>query len=302
MKKLIVVGLFAFLASCGFSAKDSSENNQVGSGIVGGSLVDERDPLAAGVVAIIDVKEGAICTGSLIGPNLVLTAAHCAYHTKPSNLRIVFGVYVDMVMNSMEPDIVQEYVRTADRIAVHPGYDPNSQNDNENLHDIAIIRFRGQHPVEYTPVQILPQSSMLRVGDQVIVAGYGVSEVTTKDVDAKDIPNIDEALAWGEVICKDDVKKTGCQKVEASGDGELRQANVAVTEIWDSEVVFDQTSGRGSCSGDSGGPAYVEKNGQLYLFGITSRGDVLCNQVGIYTNAAEFSGWIKNSIRDFNND
>ena len=56
---------------------------------------------------------------------------------------------------------------------------------------------------------------------------------------------------------------------------------------------MDQTGGVGSCSGDSGGPAFLKVNGQELLWGVTSRGDQTCAQVGIYTMISPYMSFIK---------
>ncbi len=62
-----------------------------------------------------------------------------------------------------------------------------------------------------------------------------------------------------------------------------------------SEFKTDETRA-GSCSGDSGGPAFIEQNGQLLLAGLTSRGDGPCRRLGIYTMVDYFSLWIHDII------
>jgi secreted trypsin-like serine protease len=51
-----------------------------------------------------------------------------------------------------------------------------------------------------------------------------------------------------------------------------------------------------SCNGDSGGPAYVERDGEWLLMGSTSRGVTgkrNCGDGGIYTRVPEFATWIR---------
>jgi len=54
---------------------------------------------------------------------------------------------------------------------------------------------------------------------------------------------------------------------------------------------------RDSCNGDSGGPAYVQADGQWYLAGATSRATAStfrrCGDGGIYTHIPVLSDWIK---------
>jgi secreted trypsin-like serine protease len=61
------------------------------------------------------------------------------------------------------------------------------------------------------------------------------------------------------------------------------------------ELMLDERKA-GTCSGDSGGPAYIEKDGQFYLFGITSRGTYFCDDSGVYTNALSYTKWIQDTM------
>ena len=90
---------------------------------------------------------------------------------------------------------------------------------------------------------------------------------------------------------------------ESSSYGSLNKDDVLVAEpIWGStEVMLDQTGGKGACHGDSGGPAYAMVNGQMQLFGITSRGvgdgtGPQCTHFSVYTNASAYASWIAGII------
>ncbi len=293
MSRLVFVISLMALVSCGFKSNPTVDSKN-GAGIIGGTLVAEKAPIASGIVSVYDVADNAICTGSIIAENFILTAAHCV-QTKTSKLKIVFGLDVDATMAIREPDVQQVYVRRVLDIKVHPSYKPEEQEYKQtDWGDIAIIKFSGTLPPGYKPATLLPDSSVLRRGVMVTVAGYGVSLVDAAPVDPKKIRHLEEAMAYGEVICDDGLKN--CLKVDMSGDGELRQAKAPISSVQESEVRLDESKGQGTCSGDSGGPAYIEKDGQYYLFGVTSRGSPLCDDVGVYTNAVYYKNWIAETI------
>ena len=131
--------------------------------------------------------------------------------------------------------------------------------------DISLIHIAGKIPADRMAVDFLPASDKLSKRQNVVLAGYG-------------------ATAGG---------KNG------GGSGLLRQTSVTVEEpVWGSfEVLFDQTTGRGGCHGDSGGPAYIVENGKLLLFGVTSRGvhdsKDTCSQFAAYANLQNYRDWIK---------
>ncbi|WP_291516386.1 trypsin-like serine protease [Bdellovibrio sp. ArHS] len=290
---LIIFGLIA-LVSCTPKSQPQVDVEK-NAAIMGGTLVPEGASIVSGVVGIYDTQDNSICTGSLIAENLVLTAAHCAT-SKASKLRIVFGVDIDQTMAIREPDVLQEYTRTVTKIETHPSYKPEEQEDKEiDFGDIAILKFPGKLPAGYKPVSLLQDGSILQKGFVVTLAGYGVANVDLEPVDARKMRNIEEAIEYGEVVCDDDRKN--CLKVDMSGDGELRQTTAPVSFLTETEVFLDESKGRGTCSGDSGGPAYVQKNGQYFLFGVTSRGSQLCDDVGVYTNTVYYNNWIRETAQ-----
>ncbi|WP_374000485.1 trypsin-like serine protease [Bdellovibrio bacteriovorus] len=294
MNRYLLVLATIVLASCGLSsrpqisAKDST-------GIMGGTNVAENSAMASGIVGIYDLENNAICTGSLIADNYVLTAAHCVWGIKPGKIRLIFGVDMDNLMNAREQDIVQTYTRGVSDYKVHSSYNPDTQEDKEtDWGDIALIKFRGTLPPGYKPVEMLQDDSILKRGLTVTVAGYGVSEVETEPIDPRKVKNLEEALEYGEVMCDDDLKN--CLKVDMSGDGLLRETKAPIAGVQETEVRLDESKGHGTCAGDSGGPAYVEQNGKMYLFGVTSRGSALCDNTGVYTNAVYYKDWITKTM------
>ena len=70
-----------------------------------------------------------------------------------------------------------------------------------------------------------------------------------------------------------------------SGEGLLRTTELTNLGYYnETEVVFDQQHGKASCEGDSGGPAYIQVEGQYRLFGVTSRGTRGCNGYVVYSD------------------
>ncbi|MDG0815751.1 S1 family peptidase [Bdellovibrio svalbardensis] len=292
MFRLLLAASLVTLVSCTPKSSGLIEKGQ-NSSIINGHEVKEGAPITASIVALFDTKENFICTGSLIAPNIVLTAAHCMPN-RASDLKVVFANNVDSVLNAREQDILQTYVLTATDFKTYSTWKENSQVQVDRG-DIALVKFKGQAPEGYKPATFLPDQSALKKGAMVTVAGYGVDLVETKDLDPKKYRgNLDEAIEFGEVICDDN--KRNCMTVDMSGDGILRQTEAPISSLQQTELRLDESKA-GTCSGDSGGPAYIEKDGKFYLFGITSRGSVLCDDTGVYTNALEYKQWIADTIK-----
>lgn len=297
MLRLILITSLLALISCTPKSSGLLDRNSRVS-IINGHDVKVGAPISTSIVGLLNVKEKYLCTGSLIAPNIILTAAHCmSGHS--FDYKVIFANDIDDMMGNREQDELLAHVLNVTSFKVHENWKPSGDSENEeiNTDDIAIVRFKGQVPEGYKPATFLSDDSVLKRGTMVTVAGYGVNTVKTEVIDPKKYPNLDDAINSGDVIC--DEGKRNCMSVEMDGDGILRQGQAPIASLQEKEIRLDEKSA-GTCSGDSGGPAYVEKDGQLYLFGITSRGSGLCNDTGVYTNALEYKQWIVDTINYLN--
>lgn len=264
--------------------------------IINGTEVLEKSPIKSSIVGIYNTKERSICTGSLIENNIVLTAAHCVTkHTQ--DLKVIFSTDIDDAINIREQDVYQEVVRPTLAVKFGPTWDPNDDTKEIDTGDIALIKFKGNLPEGYKPAAFLADAKLLKRDQIVVLAGFGVSDVEIETIDPKTYKKLDQAIEYGDVICSGDRKNNygDCFEVSTSGDGLLRMTKAPISSLSESEIRLNETKA-GTCNGDSGGPAYLEIQGELYLFGITSRGSELCNEVGVYTNALFYLPWIKSTI------
>jgi len=295
MSRFFIVLAFVSIVAC--APKTSTESAKtIHSSIINGTDVKTNDVLAKHVVAVFNVKNNSICSGALIETNLVLTAAHCLSE-KASHIKIIFNEDADYVLYAREPDIKQELMLSGIQFKVGPKWNPATEPEFD-IGDIAIVKFKGNHPAAYSPVKILTDATLLKVGMPVTLAGFGVNTVKTASVDPKTFPKLDEAISYGEVVCEEDNsgKKSNCLSVETEGDGILRTTEAPISEFKETEVVLDESKS-GTCSGDSGGPAFIKNNGELLLFGVTSRGGALCNDIGVYTNVLAYQSWISETVK-----
>jgi secreted trypsin-like serine protease len=288
----VLIALAAIaLVSCG---GQKTSQDPKGSGIMGGTVVPDGAPIASSIVVIFDKELNAVCTGSIIAENFIVTAAHCVNDAK--FLKVVFGNDMDLYLNAHEQDVLEMHVRQVTAVVAHPDYsDKANEMKNTDHNDIAVMRFSGPLPPGYKPAVILADSSYLKIGLMAKVAGFGVDDIELKPVNTKKIKDLREKIDSGEIYCEDEQEKH-CFEVEATGEGILRQAEAPIALKGISEVLLNETKGQGTCMGDSGGPAYLQDGDNYYLFGVTSRGSQLCDGTGIYTNVVYFTNWINNTM------
>ncbi|XVS66528.1 S1 family peptidase [Actinosynnema sp. CA-299493] len=193
------------------------------------------------------------CSGTIIAPNVVLTAAHCVGGGCAE--RVFLGEDVEF------PDVGQVVaVRSA---VVAPQYAPGSR-----IGDIAVLVL--DRAVEVEPRKIARRGA-LDDATFVRVAGYG---------------NTDFRGNRGYGIRRQ-------VDVPLAGTSEGYGADLA-TEFVAGAPFLDLDS----CSGDSGGPAYVSVDGEWLLAGATSRAISgrrvrPCGDGGVYTRVCEYEEWIR---------
>ncbi len=126
---LAIVPVLTLLAAC--SAAPEEAESSTSAEIIGGTL-DTGDPAVVGIVSE-DGKNSSTCTGEIIAPTVVLTAAHCV---KPSDFT---PTSISIVA---DPDITKFFGGKGDQSKIfaaatatyHEGYDPNT-----GANDIAVI-------------------------------------------------------------------------------------------------------------------------------------------------------------------
>lgn len=262
---LVVVGGCADAVSPGDQADEprsqQDESVETSSQSIEDGTVDSQKKSVVGL-AIQRDRGTAVCTGTLIAPNLVMTAQHCVSSIDTTGIscgQSNFGSI--MSANSLVATTATE-IRNIDRSNAYPIseiYTPPGSGVCGR--DIALLQLRRNVPSNVT-TPLEPRLQTPSRGESYTAYGYG-RDPTSSQTPSSGIRRRLENL---EIRCS------------ASGCAGARQ--LTAEEFLGSD---------GTCQGDSGGGAIDSQNRVL---GALSRGGRECTN-SIYTLASEWSGWIR---------
>ena len=264
-------------ASDGSSSNGSSWGiGQLEQPIVRGSRSDTTEDAALYVRTRWAPTEGTSCTGTLIAPNLVVTALHCV-------TRSDLGFFACNSDGTLE---------------------------DENMGDGALGQLANASDVKvYTGVREtgIPDATeptaiglrLLGTGSNQICRNDLAFVVLDRDVDGPIAQiRMEGSVRWGEFV-----RVVGYGQTDVNGDaGRFTRSGVRILDVGpltdgeDTGTAAPRTfvTNEGACHGDSGGPAFSEETGAIVgVYSLT--GAASCSGVGvrnIYTNLTPFSSLV----------
>nr|XP_039272078.1 trypsin alpha-3-like [Styela clava] len=196
------------------------------------------------------------CGGTLIGPNKILSAAHCD--------QSLYAWSVTAGTTTRDGGGVTKSVTSK---LVH-----NAYNSNTAENDIMLLYTGTSFTISSTINTASLAISSPSAGTGITVAGWG-------DTNSGFIQNLANNLQYVNVAV---ISTSDCNASE-SYNGDVLTGMICMGNM---------AGGEDSCQGDSGGPAYIQ--GTTTVAGITSwgYGCAQANKPGVYTDVAYFRSWI----------
>lgn len=262
--RMACVAFWAIVGSSGCAVDEGDALSSHRQAIVGGIPADDVTYNAVvALVASVGEQELVFCSGTLISPDTVLTAAHCVTGDDALDIqKLMDEDRVRIVVGARIGDKTSTSHAIAD-VRVHPDYVVNGRHD-----DLAMIRLF--EPIDVVPW--IPSQVTITQDLTVKMAGFGADENGVSGV---------RRVVEGKVDAV-------CERAYGQCEAHIEDQRLFVPNHASLHLYRDG----GSCYGDSGGPVFVEVNGDRQIVGVHARVDGTCRLYSLSTSVLPYRSWI----------
>ncbi len=293
-----ILGLVCSLCACSDGAvwDDFSQSQNP---VVNGTKVTGTDRYST--VALLK-KElfsySAFCTGTLISPNYVLTAGHCVQDCKGNDMTS-YRKHLYVGIGQKEGKFDKKIAVEVEDIFVHPDY---ICTDAQVKNDVAILKLSSPVTSDVAAPSLIIPSSLVPTVDEIdifssglaplmaITVGFGMTDPSNSSSTGVKYQTTPRSIL---AICPlDETKDTyQCDRIRTLRNNDDVGGFVYFYNI-DTFI----------CSGDSGGPTFITRDGIDYQIGISSwvnvNSDGECTGFSAMTSVDDYRSFIESVVTD----